>query len=228
MNAALEEIKTIPGVIGGLLYHPQKGVLESDLPAVFKEPKLLKMGRILVKMYSSGRSNFSDLTELSLYYEESLVIIRELEEGLFLIIVGAPDLNTNLLTMTLNLLMEEPDSRSAPPAPPPPRTPAKQKQAPIADTLLEKGPMAESLKAMQSELAKVVGPMSRIIFMDALNRWIDTATPSPSTYPALVDILADEINDPEKMAYYQQLIAPYLDPEESDADFSGGRKNEKE
>jgi hypothetical protein len=228
MNAALEEIKTIPGVLGGLLYHPQKGVLESDLPAVFKEPKLLKMGRILVKMYSSGRSNFSDLSELSIYYEESLVIIRELKDAVFLIIVGAPDLNMNLLTMTLNLLMEELDSHSAPSAPPPSRARAKPKQGPLADALLERGPMAESLKAMQSELAKVVGPMSKIIFMDALNRWIDSTTPSPGTYPALVDILADEIDDPEKMAYYQQLIAPYLDLEVSDAGFSGRGKNEKE
>ena len=73
-----------------------------------------------------------------------------------------------------------------------------------------------------------LGPMSKISFMDALNRWIDTATPSPSTYPTLVDILADEIDDPEKMAYYQQLIAPYLDLEQSEAGFPGGRKNEKE
>lgn len=228
MKAVLEEIQTIPGVIGGFLYHPRDGVLERDLPAVFKEPKLLKIGRILVKMYASGRSNFSDITELSLYYEESLVVLRELRDAVYLIILGGTDLDMNLLTMTLNLLMEDLDAHSPPPEPRPASPQAKKAgRAPIAETLLEKGPMAESLKAMRAELSKIVGPMSKIIFLDALNRWIDTATPSPAAFPALMDILADEIDDPEKMSRYRQLVAPHLDIEEANAETSNGPKNGK-
>jgi hypothetical protein len=224
MRAVLEEIQTIPGVTGGFLYHPRKGILESDLPAVFKEPKLLKIGRILVKIYATGRANFSDISEITLFYEESLVLIRELRDAVHLIILGSPDLNMNLLTMTLNLMMEDLDLHfNAPPDAHLPKTESDPMS--MAGTLLERGPMAQALSAMQRELSKVVGPMSKIIFTDALRRWIDTGTPSPGTYSVLMKILADEIDDPEKMRYYRQLITPHLEPREPNAaGKEGGRR----
>ncbi|MBW1894792.1 MAG: hypothetical protein JRI91_14010, partial [Deltaproteobacteria bacterium] len=47
------------------------------MPAVFKDGKLVRIAKSLIKIFSAGDKGFSDLAEVSLYYEESIVIIHE-------------------------------------------------------------------------------------------------------------------------------------------------------
>ena len=65
------------------------------------------MGATLVKVYKSGRLNFSDITDVSIYYDEAIVVIREAPDNVYLIIVFEASANLNLLSMTVNLIMDD-------------------------------------------------------------------------------------------------------------------------
>ncbi len=212
MKQVIEELKAIPGVVGGCIFDSRKGIIANNLPPIFKEAKLSNIGKLLSKMYASGKNNFSDITEISLYYEESVVIVREASANMFLIAICDPSVNLNLLSMSLNLIMDDFGSLSGIDMRPveSPEPPAEKIFT--ADELLQSGPMANDLNGMKSALAKVMGPMAKIIFIEALEEWLKRDTPSYASLENLIAILDKEINDEDKAAYYRELILPYLEP----------------
>ena len=106
MDNVIEDLKSISGVLGGLLYNSQKGVIASNLPPIFKIENLTEIGKMVSKIYGTGSGNFTEITEISLYYEESVLIVKEVSEGVFLIVLGDPSSNINLLTISMNLVTE--------------------------------------------------------------------------------------------------------------------------
>ena len=107
MQRILKELKTIKGGIGVYVYHAKNGIMAKNVPAVFKNPKLIQMGRTLIKIYSAGHMSFSDLSEASLFYEEAIVTIREIDEKYYLVVLFDPSAKINMLTMGINLVMDE-------------------------------------------------------------------------------------------------------------------------
>ena len=216
MKQVLEEVKAIPGVVGGFVFNSRKGVAANNLPPVFKEAKLVNIGKMLSKMYLSGKTNFSDITEISLYYEESVVIIREAAPDLFLIVISDPSVNLNLLTMSLNLIMDDFNTLTELDMEPiqgaKTGSGAAPKKIVTAEEVLQSAPLGNDLNSMRAALAKVMGPMAKIIFTDALNEWLQSNMPSYAELGRLVAILEREINDSDKSAYYRELILPYLEP----------------
>jgi len=213
MDRVLDEIKSIPGIIGGFVYNSQKGIAASNLPMIFKQDRLQTIAKMLIKMYSSGSTSFPDIFKISIYYDESILMIRNIEASTYLIILCDPSINENFLAMSLNLIMADLKKNlvsqlSAVSENPEENKPEESKID--GEKLLNQGPMSEALKEMQTALSKIAGPMSKIIFIDALNEWGKTGQPSFSSINDLIKILENEINDSEKMNYYRDLIKPYI------------------
>jgi len=80
-----------------------------------------------------------------------------------------------------------------------------------SDGILNVSHMSSQLRGMQAALLKIMGPMSKIIFKEAVETWSGMGEPSISTLPDLVEILLNEINDSEKEAKYLKMITPYLE-----------------
>jgi len=222
MKDILSDILTIPGVIGGFFYHKDRGLLAVNLPAVFKPDRLEKMARMMLKIFSSGRMNLSGVAEVSICYDESILVAREVDETSHLILLCETRINAELLGMSLNLSMEDararvndyiqgldrPPEPAAAPGPAAPDSPAPKPRT-IQETIGNNS-LAETLSGMEASLAKVIGPIYQIVFQDALSQWMQTTTPAHRSLPALVKILLSEIEDPDRKRKYQQLVAPHL------------------
>lgn len=220
MNQVLNEFKTVQGVTGAYVFNVKGLVMANNLPALFKEAKLLNMGKMLSKIFSAGRLTFPDITEVFLSYEESIVVVREIVEKVYLIVLCEPSLNVNLVTLTMNLAMDDlrENIASAPAAPvrQPEAPPAVEKPSPVERTsgqkkgaakeMLKAGPLVPFLQAMLTALAKVMGPMARIILEESLEVWQAVCQPSYDTLPKLVDILTLEIKDPEKVSSFREMV----------------------
>ncbi len=76
--------------------------------------------------------------------------------------------------------------------------------------LIEKGALAPSLQGMQDALAKFMGPMAQIIFLECVEKWLENHQPSHSTLVSLVDRVVEEIGDPVKIADYRQRVSIFL------------------
>jgi DNA-binding response OmpR family regulator len=93
-------------------------------------------------------------------------------------------------------------------SPSPPPSPG-----PSAETLLADPALKAPLATMQELLGKVLGPMARIVFRDALDEWGSKHKPAPSNLTQLVEILGREIGDPGCARSYRQLLATHFKPE---------------
>lgn len=200
MKNLVTEIKAIPGVIGACCYHSQKGLVANSLPGLFKPDKLLQIGKHIARLLAAGRLNFPDLTDIVLQYEETTLVGKSLDQNLVLAVLCDPGINMNLLTMSLNLAMENLPSKAEeqPPAVQPP--PDSESAA----------PPPKDLEPVRSSLAKVVGPMATIMFEEALNEARQTGATGKALLTHLENILVREIGDETMADQFRQLLATSL------------------
>jgi hypothetical protein len=63
---------------------------------------------------------------------------------------------------------------------------------------------------MQTALAKILGPMAKIVFIECVEMWQRSCDPSKSTLPELLNIIASEIDEPKKAASFRQLATAFV------------------
>lgn len=87
-----------------------------------------------------------------------------------------------------------------------PSQPDESPEQITAEELMESGPLSAPLCRMKDALIKVIGPIAEIVFNDSINIWMDAVQPSQESMPSLLDILDEEIDDPENIAKYHSMI----------------------
>ena len=203
----IDELKVIPGVIGACIVNSQEGIKVTNLPSIFKPERLNLVGRHLLKLYSAGRISFADLTDVSLHFDESVVVARELEKGLLVFVVCDPTFNQNLLTMSFNLLHEEFKLGNF--AADPVTALLNEDVAASVDATIS-GELQGLLDEMKGALGKVLGPMAGFVFDEVFENWIEQGIPDFSRIEELIEQIDQEIVDPDKIGHYRQLISSVL------------------
>jgi hypothetical protein len=202
MKQLIDELKAIPGVVGVCIYSSREGLKETNLPGIFKADRLAAVGKNLAKLYITGRMSFDDLTDVSLHYEESVVVARELQQGLLIFAICDPSFNHNLLSMSFNLLQE--DFRNSDYAKAATATAATAPLAVTAPVLNAR--QLGLLEDMKAKLGRVLGPMAGIIFDEVVEVWTSQGA-TADRIGTLLEQLDKEIADDDKSASYRQLIA---------------------
>ena len=223
MQQLIEDLKSIPGVMGAYVYHPNEGIRSNNLPPLFKTERIMETARNLAKITAAGRHNFQDLSDIFLSFEESSILCRQLADTNFVIAVCDPDINFNVLSMSLNLAMEEVNSRIVARQPENITPNTIQTPATVATPTVPASPSASSspapsnpanltreLKVLGQALTKFLGPMARIVFDDAFAEWSTGRTPSANDLPALIDTLCQEIGDADKEKSFREMVREHL------------------
>jgi len=219
MQQLIDDLKSIPGVIGAYVFRTNQGVQCSNLPSIFKPERIADITKSLIKIHTAGKQNFADLVEVFINYEESMLFCRQFTPSNYVMAVCDPGMNLGVLAMSLNMALEEVSGRvAAEEASPPEVQEAEVLEQPAAPAppaaasppSFEKGPLAKPLEEMSKLLAKILGPMALIVFDDTVAKWAAGRTPTPSDLPELVDSLCREIDDSEKAKRYQELVQSYL------------------
>lgn len=210
MAGFLDELQSVPGVFGACLYHSQEGVLQANLPAVYTSEKMSEIGKILTRIHTAGQMNFSDLTDLSIRYDESTLLVRRLDEGVILYSILDPDCNQNLVTMSLNIIQQELKGRDLVSELPPSASHETGASAPQAALGPAAADVAPILTEMKNLLPKVLGPMAMYIFDESVDTWKEQGGGAKDSIPALIQLLNQEIGDEEKVKVYRGLIDPIL------------------
>ncbi len=201
MNRAIKQLRKVPGVIGGFVFNAQKGIVANSLPPTFRNIRLLEIGMNLSTMYGAATENIVDVYEISMAYENTDIIVRKVTEPIFLILICDPSIEFKYLNPTLKIAVDAIEKRAR-----------EDFREVSVEEVLESGPMSYALNGMKTSLATVLGPFSKIIFMDAMNEWLNENQPSFTTLSKLIDILVREIKDPEKVRQFIELIIPYVEP----------------
>jgi hypothetical protein len=69
----------------------------------------------------------------------------------------------------------------------------------------------EVLQGMQNCLAKVIGPIAKIVFQDAVHQWKQHASTDASDFPMLMNMVLSHIDDPDHKRKFQELITDYIE-----------------
>ena len=107
MQQLIDDLKSIPGVIGAYVFRSNDGVRCSNLPSIFKSDRIADMTKSLIKIHSAGKQNFPDLVEVFINYEESMLFCRQFNSSDYVIAICDPGMNLGVLAMSLNMALEE-------------------------------------------------------------------------------------------------------------------------
>lgn len=237
MEKLLEKLNQTQGIMGSYALSIKKGVIANQMPPVFTSTKLLTIGKLLIKIYLAGKMSIKKMSEITLFYQESVITIREIADQTYVVVLYDPSMRMNHLSTSLNMIMSDLKQLAGQYAPTDlprinnniPQEPEGKFKSKLEiehiledaveenesviidpDTLISSGPMAGVLQEMQTALTKVIGPIAPILFTVSLKEWIATDHPDFSTIQGLVDILRKEINDSEKFDTYHKKITPYI------------------
>lgn len=216
MNKILNKLNAVPGVVGSMICNEEGEVLAHLFPQEYETGMLNSAAGIISDHVAAFSDPTGGIKMFDLRFSKGRLLIRSVNNLYFLILCSSQTVvNLGLLEMTLSVAAKHLEKTAEPvaeaaPARPVAVAPAAAGPKPSPADLLSKGPLSATLTGMQGALAKFLGPMAKIIFMECVEKWVDENYPSKETLPQLISIIDREIDDPAKSAQYAQMIAQYM------------------
>ena len=69
----------------------------------------------------------------------------------------------------------------------------------------------EGLQGMQICLARVIGPIAKIVFQEALYEWEQHKSADSKDYALLKEIMLNQIDDPDHKQRLEELLTNYIE-----------------
>ena len=106
MEKLLNQLTTIPGVLGVYIYHPDLGVFSKDVPLDYTDDELAKLGQTFLQVFQAGDATLSDIKETALYYQPHTFTIRRVADTYFIVVIHKPDRNSDLISVCLDAVRD--------------------------------------------------------------------------------------------------------------------------
>lgn len=213
MEEFLRQIKTVPGTLGCMVYDDQGHLVSHVFPSIFDQ-KMLSAAVATVSENLPGLKDYTGgVRMIDFRFQNGRIVIKPVDGGCLVILCeGTVNLQSLIISMNLAVKQVEKSLKTAGPV---------SQQAPVAATtsssskaspqdLIDKGPLASYLQEMQTTLAKFMGPMAKVIFLECVEKWLQDHQPVKASLLQLVDIVAAEIGDPAKTSEYRQRVSKLL------------------
>jgi hypothetical protein len=213
MESVLRQINSVAGTIGSMVCDGQGRLLAHVFPALFDRSTLRTVVTVVTENVTGLFEVTGGVNLLDLRYQNGRVVIRKISGG-YIILLCESSSNFQLITISMNIaqnIIEKNMKDSAAVMSPVMKmasTPVSGMAA--AQAYSEQGPLTVELQELQSVLAKLIGPMAKIIFLECVERWISTHGPTQGALSHLVEIIVKEMDDPAKRLEYRQRVARYL------------------
>jgi len=212
MESIILSLTTVPGVIGGMLTDEQGNILGQSFPPTFDQGTLKRAADLLLDNMAGMQDATGGAKLFDMRFELGRIIIKALPR-MFLVMLCNPSVNVQLLLISLNVASANLEkiahsAREKPPVAPVVQAPADIKPSP--SEVIENSPLAAQLSGIQSDLAKFLGPMAKIVFVECVEKWLESHQPSKEALPELIKIINQEIHDREKITQFMQMVDKYL------------------
>lgn len=203
MDALLQEITSLPGILGCFVYSGERKIVSSTMPPIFKKNNISTIANLLARTVQIGRMAELSIEEIEIKYHESLLMVRPFSKKALLVLICEPGANKALISMTLGILTEDLEdsivqARQAQLTPtPPPSTrqqPTAAHVAPQKRTHID-SQLASILEQITDALAMAIGPIARPVMKDSVDIWARQQTPSTASLAALIKLLCVEIDN---------------------------------
>jgi predicted regulator of Ras-like GTPase activity (Roadblock/LC7/MglB family) len=213
MEDVLKNIKAVPGVLGCMVCDDHGDLVSQLFPSLF-DKEMLSAAIATVYQNLPGLKDFTGgVKMIDLRFGSGRIVVKPLEGGC-LVILCEGTVSLQSLIISMNIAVKQIEKALLVPHSDAQQNPVSQKQISVVQAspceLIEQGALSEYLQGMQITLAKYLGPMAKIIFLECVEKWLQSNKPVKAALPQLVDIVALEIGDPAKIADYRQKVATFI------------------
>jgi len=214
MEEVLKQINTVTGTIGSMVCDDQGHLLAHVFPPLFDTSMLRDAVNALSENFSGLAEMTGGVKMTDFRYQNGRIVVKPVDGGC-LVLLCESTINLQLLTISLNVAIKKLEKllktgSTTPISSAPPEKVSPASGIASAQELIEKGVLSAQLQGMQTALAKFLGPMAKIIFLECADKWVQIHQPVKAALPQLVDLVVKEIDDPAKGAEYRQRISHFL------------------
>lgn len=213
MENVLQQVKAVPGVVGCMVCDDHDRLVSHVFPSLF-DREMLGAAIGTVSQNLPGLKDFTGGVKMvDFRFQSGRLVVKPIAGGC-LVILCEGSVNLQALIISVNVAIKQlekslalvsPVTQHAAVAPQVPSTSVASPRE-----LIEQGPLSVGLQGMQSSLAKFLGPMAKIIFLECLEKWLLNHQPVKAALPQLVDIVVAEIDDPAKVTEYRHMVTTHI------------------
>ncbi len=230
MEELLQEVKVLPSVIGTFVYSEKNDTVFPDLPKLFMGKDLNQIGRSLTKVFKLNAKTNQAANTLELLYNETLILVKQIDNDSCLVVICEPSANLPLVTMTTSMLVADlktavanalqapkkkaaPQKKAAAPAAKAEKASAPKAAAPEdvdIDQMINEGPLSETFKHFQNALARAIGPIGKMVMKEVVEQWAKDGECSAARFKELTDMLCEEIGNTNLEKEFRDEIKSFL------------------
>lgn len=211
MDELLQEIKMLPGVNGVFVYIDQPDVIFSDVPDGYDHDTLKQLEISLERIFKMNDSSQLSVNSIEMLFEDTMVLVKHVNNGASLVILCEPQANFPLINMTSNMLVSEigqtVNSVRENPEEALKSQSSKKAGAMDFDTAQNEEPLKSALPVFQDSLAKAIGPIAAMVTKETIEKWLLTGGCTKERFPELVEIFCKEIGDPALEQEFKNDVA---------------------
>jgi len=216
MEQLLNEINSIFGVTGAYIFSRKHGIMSRQMPEIFKDQRLEKLGIQLNRSFSIAEKNKVGIDSFEIGFERIKILGYVIDSSTCFYVFCQPDSNLALIKMSLDVIridiLEEVKNYKADPKPTSDAKPAPKAVAAniTPDKLLVSSAMGTELNIMKHAFTLAVGPMAEIIMKKLMKKWIAAGQADKSHLSELADLLQSQIDDPIAVAEFREGVKSVL------------------
>ncbi len=194
-------IASLPEVVGGFLYAPDRGVYSNQTEGIANDNSLQQVSFKLTKIVSMISVHFQDTGGIRVSFRDLILFGTQIENEQWLFLLHQPSLSAGMIKMTVQMALnidvaDQPQTTIAQTVVDP-SAEVQPNQDIMAILLADESELRESLIHIQEELAQYIGPVAELVFKDSVEIWAANNTPSSENIPELISMVAQEIDDEE-------------------------------
>jgi predicted regulator of Ras-like GTPase activity (Roadblock/LC7/MglB family) len=107
MEELLQEIKTLPNIMGSFVFVEGLGIAATDLPRLLCSKDLDKFGNSINRIFTLNQTSDVDVINIEIEYDEAKIFSKPINDGSTLLVIGEPAANLALVKMTSSMLTAE-------------------------------------------------------------------------------------------------------------------------
>lgn len=226
MEVILNEIKSVPSVMGSYIHVNGVTDVTSDLPKIFQN-KVYEVGTAIDRIIKVNEATKMHAANIELKFEEAVIFVRPIDLDASLITFCETGINKKTLNMTTGMLSNElkaavdrlrksgaagagSGAQTETAAAPPEKAAAAAGKEIDVNKILHAGPLASVFQDFQNAFAMAIGPIGEMVMKDTVKEWAKKGECSGARLPELVEMLCKEIDDESLEAEFKEAIGHHL------------------
>jgi len=226
MEDILNEIKSVPSVMGSYIHVNGVTDVTSDLPKIFQN-KVYEVGAAIDRIIKVNEATKMNAANIELKFEEAVIFVRPIDLDASLITFCETGINKKTLNMTTGMLANElkavadrlrksgaggagSTAQTETAAAPTKKEAAAPAKGIDVNKILHAGPLASVFQDFQNAFAMAIGPVGEMVMKDTVKEWATKGECSKARLPELVEMLCREIDDETLETEFKAAIRQHL------------------